>query len=912
MNSRFLFIWLLLFFICTVQTFAQTEKKVLGKIIDSTRTPIPGVSIKLSVPGSTDTIQTVSDKKGQFSFTVTASKFVIAVSATEFINFNQEYRFNGSYSFFQLGEIMLYPNFKILNTVEVTVSAIVIKEDTIEYKASLFNVKEDASVEDILKRLPGVEVSKNGAVTAQGKPVYKIKVNGKDFFGNDVKMATRELPANIIDKIQVIDDYGDAAAKTGIKTDEPVKIINLQLKKDKSKGMFGNTAAGYGSSSSYQAKLNTNFFSDKIQLSIYGKSNNINNGYVITGKSNTGMVAGGTTGNTGATINPGIQQNNSGIPDGITTTHAAGVNFRVDFGKQNSFYGSYNYTNRKTVGLCEQYAQFIYPAGTYFNNQDYDYSNRGNNHQLSLNLEVYPDSMSYLKISPEIFFNNSNNLSNTDFSFLNNNQKTSEGIIRDSGKMRTPNIGLHILYNRYFHKKGRNLSISFNPSSAQSDMETYRPSFTRIFNTQGTYRDSIQDQQLYQKNSGFNYGFSLSYTEPVFKDRYLDLTYRHDLSRSNNDLKVYSLDTGSTIYHFNAGLSNQFTNRYTGDNIGLSFRTIKKKYNYTLGISLMPVNSKNYSGEKDTVNKRLLTVNVSPLARFSYAFSRSKNLSISYRGSTRQPTTLQLQPVRDISNQQFQKEGNPGLKPEFSHSVNLSYNSFSFASTSSLFSSIGFNTIQNKIVNNSILLDTSGAQLSRPENLNGFYSINGFYNYSKAFNKNKYAVKLNGSFQYYHDAVLVNSKKVSGNNLFLSQGLEFTYKNNKWLEFGIEAVYTLTSVTNLITKANKSNSSTLTFSNNLSMDLPYNLVIKYDFEKIVNMGFDESINKDINLLNISIEKKLLKKKNFYLSFAGYNILNQNFSLNRQVSGNSIMDIRTLQIARYFIFTFTYRWNKFGK
>jgi Outer membrane protein beta-barrel family len=308
----------------------------------------------------------------------------------------------------------------------------------------------------------------------------------------------------------------------------------------------------------------------------------------------------------------------------------------------------------------------------------------------------------------------------------------------------------------------------------------------------------------------------------------------------------------------------------------------------------------------------LRTLNVSPLARFSYIFSRSKNLSISYRGNTRQPVAAMLQPVRDISNPQFQKEGNPDLKPEFSHTLNMSYNSFSFASGSSLFSTLGFNTVQNKIVSNNILLDSSGAQLSRPENVNGYYSINGFYTFSKAFPENKYVLKSNGSFSFNHDAILVNNKRESGNNWFISQGLEFTYKNNKWLEFGIEAFYTLTAARDLISQANNYNYSTWTLSNNLSMDLPYNFVIKYDYELIINQGLDSSINQNINLLNISIEKKLLKKKSFYLSFAGYNILNQNISLSRKVSGNSIMDTRTLQIARYFIFTLTYRWNKFGK
>lgn len=911
MINRFIYILLPVIFICTTPLFAQNEKQVIGKIMDSTGVAIQGISIKLLVSGLPDTLQTVSGKTGAFTFKVRASKFIIVATAPEYITYTQEYRFNKLYSIFQLGDIVLYPDNKLLQHVEVSVSSIVLKEDTIEYKASLFKVKEDATVEDILKKLPGLEVNKNGIITAQGKPVYKIKVNGKDFFGNDVKMATRELPANIIDKIQVIDDYGDAAAKSGIKSEEPVKIINLQLKKDKSNGMFGNVTTGYGSSDSYQFKLGTNFFSDKSQLSFFCNSNNINNGNVITGKSNAGLPAVMPLQNTGNMGNSGIQ-NNIGIPDGITTNHTAGINYRVDFGKMNSFYGSYNFGNHKTVGFRDQFLQYIYPTQTYFNNQYYNYTTRGNNNQLSLNMELRPDSMSYIKISSEIFFNNSSNNNNTDYNLLNNTYKTSEGFTRDSGKMHTPAIDFNILYNRYFLKKGRNLSISLNPSFLRSNVETYRPSFTRIFDIRGAFQDSTQDQQIFQKNKGNNYSFSFAYTEPVLKDMYLDLTYLYNFSNSINHRNVFARDFRSGNYVYDSAFSNQFTNRFNNNNIGLNLRTIKKKYNYSIGITLMPVNSRNYSDEKDSLIKPQRTLNVSPLARFNYAFSRSRNLSVSYRGNTRQPVAAQLQPVRDMSNPQFQKEGNPNLKPEFSHTLNMSYNSFSFASGSSLFSTLGFNKVQNKIVNNNILLDSSGAQLNRPENLNGYYSLNGFYTFSKAFNKNKYGLKLNGSFSYNHNAILVNSKKQSGNNWFISQGLEFIYKNNKWLEFGTEVFYTLTASRDLINRANNYNASTWTLSNNMIMDLSSNLVVKYDFELIINHGPDASLNNNINLLNVSVEKKLFKKKKIYLSFGGYNILNQNFSFNRLVSGNSIMDIRTMQISRYFIFSFTYRWNKFGK
>lgn len=894
----------------TTPLFAQNEKQVIGKIMDSTGAAIQGISIKLLVPGLPDTLQTVSGKTGMFIFKVLASKFIIVATAPEYTTYTQEYRFNNAYSIFQLGDIMLYPNNKLLENVEVTVSSIVVKEDTIEYKASMFTVKEGAVVEDILKKLPGLEVNKNGEITAQGKPVYKIKVNGKDFFGNDIKMATRELPANIIDKIQVIDDYGELAARTGIKTDEPAKIINLQLKKDKHNGIFGNAVAGYGNSSTYQAKLSANFFSDRSQLSVYGNSNNINNGNVITGKSGTaaGIMSMGAA--AAANGNMGAQAYNNGIPDGSSTSYAMGTNYRADFGKQNSFYGSYNYTRRNSNGLREQFMEHIYPAVSYFNDNHFNYTNHNNNHQAFLNLELYPDSMSFLKISPEIFFSRSNNISNTDYNFYLNNVKTSEGFTRDSTGNSMPAFGISILYNRYFTKQGRNFAASLRANTTKSDQDTRRPGFNRIFNTQGGYSDSVQDQQIKQNNSGFDYNIYITYTEPFLKNSYIDLTWLYDFSRSENNRDVFVQQPGSALLLFNDDLSEAYTNSASSNRIGLNYRTVKKKYNYTAGITIVPVKTAIDIEKKDSLINSKSVINFSPLARFNYAFSRSKNVSVGYRGYNRQPNYLQLLPVRDISNQQFQREGNPGLKPEFTHTVNLSYNSFNLVTGSSFFSSLNFFTIQNKIVNNSILLDSSGAQLTRPENMNGFYSMSAWYTYSKPFQKNRYKIKYSGSINYNHDALLVNNKKEKGNNVNISQGLRFEYNNNKWLEFGLEANYMMTSSRNLVNANTRSDFSSWVLCNNLSMTLFKNLVINYDYELIINNGLEASINRNVNLLNITAEKKLLKKKSLYLGFGAYNVFNQQFSLNRQVLGNSIIDNRSVQLSGYFICTLTYKWNKF--
>lgn len=903
--------------------YAQSGRQVQGKIIDTTQNPLPGVTVKLFTQGSKDTLHTISGKKGTFSFVnVVSGRFILRAASSEYVLFEKDYQFAETEKNIQLGEIILQHDIKILKEVLVGMPFITIKEDTIDYRADSIILRTDASVEELLKRLPGIEVNKNGVITAQGKLVTRVKVNGKDFFGADVKMATRELPANVVDKIQVIDDYGEEGAHSGIKKNDPVKVINLKLKKDKNKGVFGSSEAGYGSSESYQAKASLNFFNDRSQLSFYGNSNNINNGFVITNTGNSGrigLMSGGgivEAGSTGSSndggANTGIRQNSGGIPEGITTTYSAGTNFRFDFGKRNSVYGSYSYGNRNTEGFRELYQQNFYSTGYFINNQQYNYNNNGNSHNGYINLELYPDSLSYLKISHDISYYTNQNKSNNGFSYFRDSiYKTSEGHLIDTSKSNRPSVGINIFYNHTFKKKGRNINLSLSLGTNRSNMETNRLGLTRIYNLQGAYLDSTQNQHINEESKENSYNLYFSYTEPLAKNQYLDFTFSHDFSKSSTGRNVFIQEPGAIDFILDSAFSNQYNNRFNNDRIGLSFRTIKKKLNYTLGITLLPVNNKINSAEKDTINTKQQFTNIAPSARFSFAFSKGKNMTFSYRGMNRQPAYLQLQPVRDISNLQFQREGNPGLKPEFRHTVGLTYNSFNVKKGAGLFSSVNFNAIQNKIVNNTILLDSSGAQLNKPENVNGAYNIAGFYTYTKPLEKNKFILRMNGSIIYNHDAILVNSLRKTNKNWFLIQGLQFNYANNKWLDWGAEVNYSVAVSRNLLSQSNNFKNSAWTIATNASLQLPVNIVIKFDFEKIFNQGLAESINSNINLLNISIEKKLVKKKNIYLGISGFNILNQNSSITRVLTGNSITDSRHLQLSRYYLFTFLYRWNKFG-
>ncbi len=903
--------------------YAQQQRTVNGKLTDSTHLPIAKASVVLFYETPGDTLRTITGNEGGFQFTGVKSRpFFIRATHLGYKKFekkieNEEISIN-------LPAYILTRSFMTLEEIIIETPPIQVKEDTIEYKADSFKVKPNAMVEDLLKKLPGVAVDKDGNVTAQGKQVTRVKVNGKDFFQGDVKTATRELSADMVDKVQVVDDYGDQSTISGIRDGEPEKVINLQLKKDKNKGVFGRATAGYGTNDRYQASMNANYFNNNKQLSLFANSNNVNNSLFNIGGNTGGGGQGFTLGGAGGGGNPGggsasrmmvqgagaaLQQSASGS-DGISTTHSIGTNFRNDFmGKhKGSIYGSYSFTRRMTDGLKDVSQQNIFDTSSFTNNQNSTFYNQSNNHRVNLNFEYNFDSFNYIKVIPQLSYSESNNQGNSAFNYFNEKGiATTEGNNRDSTLSNTPNLTLNVLYNHRFRKRGRNFSVNANLNTSNNESDKYTENITN--NLSLPLPVEVRLQQLANQdniNRGLNLRFN--YSEPIAKDRFLDLIYSYRKSYTKNDKKTY--DIGSGIPVFNQALSNAYENDFDEQRIGANIRTVKKKYNYTLGVSVQPVNLKGYSITKDSAYTPQQRVNVFPVARFGYNFTRTRVLNANYSGNARQPSFTQLQPVRDISNPQYQTQGNPGLKPERVHNFNLFYNNFNFSSGKVLFTGITASFIQNQIVNNNIPLANSGAQLTIPENVNGYYNVSAFYNWSRPFQNRRYVFTVNGLVNFNHNISLADSLRNVGKNLVAAQGLAFEFNHKEWLEIDFGVRYSVNSTKYSLQQDQDLDYDSWTLTTNSRIDIPGGVIFRYDFQYIINNGLAETVGKDIALLNASLEKTLFKKKNGFLRLSGFDIFKQNTNINRTVTGNNITDTRTNRLTRYFMLSFTYRLNRF--
>ena len=915
---------------------SSIHAQVKGYLVDSaTKKPIEHAVIGLVVKTHTsDTTYSFTDDKGQFRFDVVpASNFSIIIRHLGYRPVAKFVPVSKQEKTIELGNFSLAYDAKLLQEVVVEAPAIQVKEDTIEYRADAFKVKEGAVVEDLLKKLPGVQVDKDGNVTAQGKSVSRVKVNGKDFFGGDVKTATKELPANIVDKIQVIDDYGDQATVSGIKDGDPDKILNIEIKKDKNRGFFGRVTGGYGTEERYQGSFNGNYFQNNTQISVLANSNNTNTSlFNFNGGGNRGATSMMRQGMSVMNDMGGMGQMNNMMQSGgggsfgggagnggITTSNSFGFNYRDQWSKRISVYGSYSYNHRNTSQLQYTSSQNFYETNSFVNNQDVNNLTKGNSHRFTFNFEYQVDSFNYLKISPSINYsgNDGNNRTVFDYFETTNNtySKTSDGSNKNLSNSQAPNLAANILYNHKFRKRGRNFSASISMGTSENNSEQdvtnlnyqYVPPFIGPRNT---------FQYIDQENDNYNYGVRFTYSEPLNKYRSIDFSYSHNKSYSRNNRQTYNVDSLTKAKTLNNFLSNDYENDFYNNRIGISMRTTKKKYNYTIGLSVQPVNMQGNSVTKDSAYKTIRRASVFPIARFTYNFNRTKTFTFSYNGNATQPSFSQLQPVQDFSNQQSVSSGNPNLKPSMNHNLNFSYNNFNFVSGKVLFSNLTVSTIRNQIVNNTIN-QGAGRQLSIPENVNGYYNLLGFYVFSKPYKNRKYVLSLRGTANYNHNINLIDSIKNIGSNWIIGQGFTFEYNYKDILEFGAGVNYSLNDVKYsnksgaAISTLRNSSSNAWTFSSNINLNITKTLVLKYDFDYTINSGLASNVSRNQAIMNASLEKQLFKKRNGIIRLEAYDLFKQNSNINRSVTANSIVDSRTNRLTRYFILTFTYRLQRFA-
>ncbi len=891
-----------------LQADAQKTITVRGNIKTDDGKGLAHATVSLYYIGSKDTVKTLTNEKGDYAFNnVQTKKTMILISYIGYKKYADIHDYTEATGEEINNDVVMTAGDNLLETVTIESSKIQIKEDTVSYKIDSTMFRKNDNVEEVLKKLPGVEVDKDGKVTAQGKEVTKVKVNGKEFFGGDVKTATRQLDAEMVDKIQIIDDYGDQSAFTGVKDGDPTKTLNIQLKKDRNKGIFGNATVGGGTDNRYLASLSLNKFNNAQQISFTGNLNNTN-----ASTFDFSRIPGGSSGIAGSlmrTFGGGAFGNN----DGIATTKSFGVNYRDEWSPKISVNGSYSFSRKNTFVESDLYQQNPKKNvdSTIYSKQLYNSNSLGDNHRFSFNVEIKIDSFNYIKFNPGFTVSHQNNGNITDFNyFYPSNFTFNNGSNTSNSTSNTPNFTGSLLYNHRFHKKGRTLSVNLTggQSATNSDDDIYNNS---VYYLSGSYSNRIINQNVIQDNNNHNYGVNASFNEQLSKKRSLEFNYTFNKRFVGNDKETFDVSNGqSTLIDFQ---TNIFENIYTTNRFGANFRTTLKKYNYAIGMAVQPATIENnsFSGSKQKLKQNI--VNYFPVVRFAYNSSKSKSFNLNYNGSTNQPSVQQLQAAPDFSNTQNIVFGNPDLRPEFTNTLSMRYNNFNFISGDVFFGNISASFVKDKIVNDVKVNKTGGGlQETRYLNTNGYFNLNAFYSISKPLKSRKYVFNYGGSVNFNNNISFLNSEKNTGKNWVLTQRFSMDYKIKKWLETSGGLVYSLNDIKNSLNTASNNNVKGWNFTHSSRLFFKHDFILSYDLTKSLNNGYSNNVATNPLIINGTLEKQILKNKNASLRLQAFDLLNENTNVSRSVNSNdaSITDTRTNRLQRYFMLSFVFRFNKF--
>jgi Outer membrane protein beta-barrel family/Carboxypeptidase regulatory-like domain len=928
---------------------SNTSTSVSGILQDKTdKTPVYGATVNITLKkDSSVKHNAVSDNKGFFSFSdIPADTFVLSISSIGYELVDRQITLADTAN--NLGIIFIPKTSKELQGVTVIAKTPPAQQkgDTIQYNASAFKVNPDATTEDLIKKMPGITVDKDGTVTAHGDQVKKVTIDGKDFLGDDATAALRNLPSEVVDKIQVFDKLSDQAAFTGFDDGNSVKSINIVTKSGIKNGQFGRIFAGYGTNSRYAAGGNVSTFDGNRRISVVGSFNNINQQNFssqdllgVTSGGGGGNFGGGGAGNRGggggnrggggAGANrggggAGTDNFTVGQQAGISTTNAIGINYTDKWSPKLDMQVSYFFNNSNNTNDRELKSQTLIGEKTQYVNQNSLTVSKNYNHRFNMRLEYKLDSSNSLIINPSLNFQNNNTVSSgTSQAYYGALDTSSTSESMSSARRNGYNLRNNILYRHTFSKKGRTLSVNFNTAFNKNDGESYTRQDIRFFEN-GIPSDSLQNQYTNNPTNGYNLTANIAYTEPIGKKGQLQFNYSPSYSKNHADQQTFLFDTAAKGYtQFSNLLSNKFDNTVTANNAGVSYRLGATRDNqFAVGVNLQHsrLESMRIFPAPATVDQSF--TNVLPNLMWRRKISTRSSFNLMYRATTNFPSVTQLQDVVNLSNQLRVTSGNPDLKQSYTHFLSARYIFTNTQKGQSFFANIFLQTQNNyissatyiasadSVIQQGIVLKT-GSQLIKPVNLNGYRSLRSFFTFSQPVSLIKSNINLSTGFTYARLPGLINYQETITDNYTYNAGIVIASNISQYVDF------------NLSYNANFNNAKSSAAGQvnqkyvNQSAGVQFNLLSKNgwflqnDLTNQTYSGLSSGLNQSFWLWNASIGKKFLKNQAGELKLAAFDLLKQNQSIVRTVSENYIEDSRSNVLQQYFLLTFTYSLRNFG-
>ena len=908
---------LLIFLLILTASVVMGQKFVItGHVIDTLSNPLPSATVMLlNAKDSTLANFAVSDARGVFEMkNVNKGSYMIKITFVGLTPFVKTMTTPTAAGTVDVGRLKLEPLNKQLDEVMIVgeKAPVTVKRDTIEFNASSFKTKANANVEDLLKKLPGVEVDNDGTVRAQGEQVQRVTVDGREFFGRDPKLATRNLPANAIDKIQVFDKKSDQAAFTGIEDGQKEKTINLELKEEKRNGAFGKMMGGVGSNDRFQANANINRFGKGKQLSFLGMGNNINEqGFSIgdfmnfTGGSQQMMGGGGTV-----TVQIGPNNNQSGVPlntgrqNGIMSNYAGGVNFNRDLSKNTQLTSNYFY-NRIDQNITKDTHRINYLPNdsSYFYDEISTQLNASDNHRVNLNVDHKIDSANSIKSTNNFSYSSSELNSKTQ----GQTNTTDNTLVNQSNRINynaqtSANLNSILLYRHRFEKKGRSFSTNLAFDLTQTNSNGTLQSSNQYYNTNPATQEILQTNT--QSTDNQSLGATLSYIEPLGGRKYLEGNYNIRTNLNQVDRQVFDEKNGQQT--INSLLSNKYNSKYVYSRPTLNLRVNRQKYNFSFGVGYQNTRLTGELKNNQTIDRTF--ENFLPVAHFNYDFTSFKHLRLDYETSMQEPGIQQLQPVVDNSDPLNISVGNPGLQPSYQHRGVANFTTFNPGKFINFFGLLTTNYTLNSITS-SQTVSPNLVRLTKPVNVKDNVNINANINFGFPIKALKSRINVGPTGSYVRGINVLNEQS--------SYTWQRAYGGTVRYNFTYNDVLTLDLSANLSHQETdyefNTQNNQVYFNKTYSAETNITFLKRYQFNTNLDYLIYNSETTDyhqvIPLWNMFISRFILKNNTGELKVGVNNLLDQSLSVSQSASSNYLQQQVTNNLGRYLMVSFTYSLNK---
>ncbi|QHI36823.1 hypothetical protein IMCC3317_21930 [Kordia antarctica] len=899
--------------IFTTTGYAQ-EFEIKGKITDKIdKTPLESATVYVqTLKDSTLITYTISDKNGSFEL----------AGRTEFKEVNLFVTFNGfkthqqkitlDKSVITLPEISMELASDELDAVQITAirAPITVKKDTLEFNADSFKTRPDATVEDLIKKLPGVEVDSDGKIKVNGKEVNKILVNGKPFFGNDPNIATKNLTKDIVDKIQVTTTKSESEEFTGKKGTSEEQTINIELKEDQNKGFFGRATISGGTDERYAMSGIGNYFNDKQRVSVLASKNNINSsGFSFDEVYDMmGNAGGGISWSDNGSFSVGGLSFGGG--QGITTSSNVGASFVDEYEDKTEILADYFFSRADSENESRVERENILPDGSFFTNSRSTSTSLNDSHRATAELQFKIDSTFKIVVAPSFRFTEGEN-----FSSLNEESLDDDGTLQNRGDSQNKtdserrNFGSNIDVIKKFGSKGSYVSLNLNNSIINNTSENFLNTTNEIFGTTPTTETRDQLTDIDSKENQLS--ASVEYRIPLKEKLFLDLNYHFSNRRERNEKEVYDFDNTTNQYDdFNQTLSSDLKVNFLTHTpkIGINYEGKKLYLSFNTGLLFSELKNEEFI-QNTSVKSSFSDISISSYMR--YRIKQGMSVSLNYNTNSQAPRAQQLQPVANVSNPLNIVVGNPNLNREFNHRFYANFNNYDFKSKSGFFVWFSATLTNDKIVPISTT-DENRIRTTTYTNVDGIVRGSGGVSYSKTIKRDSSSVRFRvGLYNNYNKEFnFSNGVKFSTKRNALSPSVRMTYNYRELLEIEPRYSVSLNSIQYSLENLDNETYQSHTVGLKTTTFWPKSIVFGNDLRYTYNTNVAPGFERGALFWNMSLGVKILKDKGT-IKLTAYDLLDQNINTRRSITADYIQDSQSTVLQRYFMLGFTYKLSKIG-